>query len=63
MKLCKDCIHYKQHEARHFDECMHPDLAGPQDMVRGEPNRTYCQIVRCDERCGPTGTRWERRDE
>ena len=63
MKLCKDCIHYKRHEARHFDACLHPDFAEPLDMVRGEPRWTYCQIMRADDRCGPNGDRWERRDE
>lgn len=61
VKLCRDCRHYHADPLGAFqDNCSHPDLQKPADLVRGEHVLTYCQLARDnDAACGREGVRWE----
>jgi len=61
VKLCITCRHYHADKtAVGWDYCSHPDLKRPDDLVRGEPTTTYCQLARADDaKCGREAIRWE----
>jgi hypothetical protein len=45
---------------RSLDKCLHPLLAKAPDLVRGDPQTTFCDSARADsDKCGPDAVRFE----
>lgn len=61
IRLCRDCRYYRaEPNMRSLDKCLHPLLAKAPDLVRGDPQTTFCDSARADsDKCGPDAVRFE----
>lgn len=56
MKLCKDCIHFREHIGYATPKCYHPQSIISREPVYGQYNYTPCIVMReVTNPCGPEG--------